>query len=308
MWVEFCNLVGFDIFCGSQQTYLWFSQWLANKQPPISGNSISHYITAVNTWHKELGYVIDRKPMKSLHMQVKALKKINPINRHKWRPIIKEILWMWLDALDNDISINNYDRILWKTVLCVGYNNLLRPGEMSISTADYKRTPAKRLNWNNIHFVKNDGILKALLVTLGDAKTSVDPYDDQIAMSPCTCPHKDCAPHNLITYKNHFITKWGIPQISRPLFVLSNGKWLYPSALSDLIKHCCDLTGLDPKFYRAHGLRSGKCTDLYKSGATEDTIQLRGRWVTATWKEHYRKLDFTDVLKLSKDNNRLLHN
>lgn len=80
---------------------------------------------------------------------------------------------------------------------------------------------------------------------------------------------------------------------------LNNGYPLNSNHVNNLVKNMVTKLKLNPYDYSSHSLRSGRATDLSRCNVKDEHIQKWGRWRSDCWKEHYAKLDHSDIAEIT---------
>ena len=239
--------------------------------------------------------------IRSNHPQITAalngFRKIRPPKKRERRPFTLNHLL----KVRKYIPLQTYDgKLIW-CLLLTGYFWGGRSGEY---TAKSSKDWPYILQRTDIKFISDGEKFTELIFDFKHHKANKwGLYDANVAVA-CTCnEYPFCPVHDLLEYvqlRDQKFPPSENPQFG-PLFIQArNSLPVLRQHLNNAIKYLIIRIGLNEDYYSSHCLRSGRATDLARSGKPGYLIQKWGRWRSDCWMEFYLKLNFTDIAILTQ--------
>ena len=180
-------------------------------------------------------------------------------------PVTRPILHQMCDALFFVIK-DRYMVSLYRSMLTLAFNGLLRPGEFTYSP--------HVIRVENVYL--HEGSISLLFPS---TKAHNKPFPQKVEVHPCQqhCP---------VQYLKDYL------QLRPPgpgaLFVKDNGIPIqYPQVLA-LFEQLAFFLDLPPQCYKPHSIRIGATTELHVLGFSNVIIQERGRWSSQAFRRYIR--------------------
>lgn len=202
------------------------------------------------------------------------------------------------------VNIKSYVGTLHYVMVLTAYWFALRVGEYAWGS---KYTSHHILKGRDLTFTFNPDNSDIVQATLNVRHHKGDPRGRRDAHVPvrCICSAEGrpvdvfhCPVHALIRFVGMRAAE-GFSD-DDPLFVCEERRTqLLASHVNNLIRGWVLLLDLDPADYSAHCLRSGRATDLARGKIPAYLIKKFCRWLSDCWEEHYLKLDFSDLAKVT---------
>ena len=195
------------------------------------------------------------------------------------------------------LDLNTYAGMLICAVLMIGYFGGGRLSEYSVRSEKATKYILKR---SDADIINSDSARPTLVYNFRRHKTNrFGLFRAKVAVE-CTCDQDLCAVHLFIRFLE-FRDRIHGGIGSKPLLLqLRNNLPLLQSHVNNAVKGLIRDMGLNSDDYASHSLRSGRCTDLVRARVDDQDIKEWGRWRSDVWKKHYRKLDFSDIARVSK--------
>ena len=180
-------------------------------------------------------------------------------------PVTRNILHQMCTALQFVVK-DSYLVAMFKSMLTLAFNGLLRPGEFTYSP--------HVIRIENVYF--QDGSI-TLLFPSSKAHNKPFPQKVEVRPQPQHCP---------VQYLRNYLQQR--PSGSGALFVKDSGLPVqYPQVLS-LFEQLAFFIDLPPECYKPHSLRIGATTELHVLGFSNVIIQERGRWSSQAFRRYIR--------------------
>ena len=255
-------------------------------------------ITALGKYWAAFGLDWDRRFHPQIRAALNGYHKLRPPIKRERRPFtIAHLL-----AVRRFLPLHTYDGTLIWSALLIGYFWGGRSCEYTVNeSSDWYST----LQRSDLQFIYSSSDAVELILDFRFHKANKwGLYDARVAVA-CTCGDDlpFCPVHDLLRFVGLRDALFGsspLPQ-HRPLLIQKrNGMPMMAKHLNNAIKYLIARIGLNEDHYASHSLRSGRATDLARSGKPAYLIQKWGRWRSDCWKEFYLKLCFTDIAVLTK--------
>lgn len=192
-------------------------------------------------------------------------------------------------------DFNTYNGSLNAAALCVGYYFGGRVGEYTAySTGDW----SKIVRFCDLTFIGHQP-LKSLIIDFRKHKANQHGLYCAKVEALCCCKQGMCPVHIIWQYLQFRNKIWSNANNSPLLLQLNNGYPLNSNHVNNLVKNMVTKLKLNPYDYSSHSLRSGRATDLSRCNVKDEHIQKWGRWRSDCWKEHYAKLDHSDIAEIT---------
>ena len=78
------------------------------------------------------------------------------------------------------------------------------------------------------------------------------------------------------------------PAVSGPLFIFTNGKWLFRASLTRELRSAQQVCGLPADHYFTHSFRIGAATTAAAAGVPSWLIKVLGRWSSDCYERYIR--------------------
>lgn len=186
------------------------------------------------------------------------------------RTVRKPIDISLLKQLDSHIivlNMNNYYKILYRTMYHFMYQGLLRVSEVCISAA-----PHHNLKFNNVHLNEKNSTIKLKL--------------ESYKFSSHSCKVVIHCSNELLSIFKKYVKLRG--KKNGLFFCHPNLEGITRSELANMLKKQIDLFNLDCNEYNTHSFRIGRATDMAKMGYSDIQIAMAGRWESSAFKKYIR--------------------
>ena len=197
------------------------------------------------------------------------------------------------------IDLNTYSGMLMWEALTIGY---FAGGRSSEYTNKSNATLPFILRRSDAEILNPTSKTPTMIYNFRRHKTNrFGLYHAKVAVE-CTCGQAFCPVHISIRFLALRDKIHGTND-DKPLLLQNRHNNKQPLAynhINNCIKTLVYNMGLNPDDYASHSLRSGRCTDLARARVPDQDIKEWGRWRSDCWKDHYRRLDFTDIARVSR--------
>lgn len=292
-YIDFCETFGLIPVPATETVLLRYLAYLNHKSTKskqgLASSSMSVYLSAVRSLHVMQGAPAPPTSSPRIMLALKSVQINNPPPVQKL-PICFQLLSHMCNMLHND-----YDGLVWKAALSLGFFGCLRGAEYCLvhHFRDKNVVLVEPPVANSISFGDHNG-LPYMLYSVKVSKTTTHGFKKYIG-----CSHNDvCAVCYMWTYLKMRASLCPI-QPGSPLFVFSNGEILDKSTLNRQIKHLVSSLGIDPTQYTSHSLRAGSATEGSKS-LSESEIARLGLWKSQAYKSYIRPDELQQIYVASK--------
>ena len=171
-------------------------------------------------------------------------------------------------------NYGNHDRAMLWAAITVGFYGLLRAGEYTSASAT--ATPAP----STLTCSQVEAAGSSYKLFLGRTKTSQDGNGGTVFLSPSGGPI--CA----VSALNCYLSYDPLSQREKgsPLFRFADGRFLTRDDISLILRSALRSTSIS-----SHSLRIGGATHMATAGASEQDIQLAGRWRSRCYLRYVRQ-------------------
>ena len=226
---------------------------------------------------------------------LKGYGRLRPSGKRPKKPFTYHIL---ARAMEHCGDLSSYSGLLNASALCIGYFFGGRVGEYTAwasATEDWKSI----VRFCDLTFIGSPSNLKSLIIDFRIHKANQSGLYASDVEAICSCSTGLCPVHIIWKFLQQRNRIWTNARHSPLLLQRNNGYPLSSGHMNNLVKNIITTLGLDPRDYSSHSLRSGRATDLTRANVKDIHIQKWGRWRSDCWKEHYAKLDCTDIARLT---------
>ena len=290
---DFCNKHDLDTLVATPkrvQQFLWYLFKYTTKKHGPANNAI----TALGNYWIINGIEWKRSDHPSIAKMLKGYRDLKPSDTNVKRPFSYFHMRKAYFLLD----LNTYSGMLIWEALTIGY---FAGGRSSEYTNKSKSTLPFILRRCDVEIINKSCKFPTIVYNFRRHKTNrFGLYHAKVA-AECTCIQLFCPVHLSIRYLALRDRIHGAHP-NRPLLLQTrkDNKPLAYNHINNVIKSLVIQMGLNPDDYASHSLRSGRCTDLSRAQVPDQDIKEWGRWRSDCWKDHYRKMDFTDIARISR--------
>lgn len=243
----------------------------------MSGKSIKRYLSALKSFHKDLGYSIAPFSSQVLERVIRGIRRyFGDVERRERLPITHPILSLILSSLSNSSlpkGVSKELAITLRAAYSLSFAAFLRCGEVTYDVFD----PAFNLKRRDI-IMHNDHF------TVDIPASKTDPFRQGVRIS-IACTDLDTCPHVIMT--SH-LARPGLPE--DPLFFgrhqrSGNGCGAFTRKIFiECLKSCLTSLGISSEGYSGHSFRRGAATWARMVGLSDLDIQRLGRWTSDCFK------------------------
>ena len=239
--------------------------------------TIKSYISAIKCILKDDDYKWDENRV-LLESITRACKLVN--DRVKTRlPISEKLLELMLFELNRIYDQQPYLRIMFQTILAMGYHGLLRIGEL-VSCGTHT------ILAKDVHVAKNKN---KILIVLYSSKThgkESRPQKVKITGKTEIRQGRFFCPFTLI--KQYMDKRGSYEEDNEPFFIFRDGSHIKGDIVRKMMAVVLKKLGLNPACYSVHSLRIGKSTEMLKNGFSIPEIKRAGRWTSGAVYKYLR--------------------
>jgi len=234
--------------------------------------TIRSHLAAISFFHN-IGKVHD--PCKSPYIKqiVKGMERTCSIQSPSMLPINIHMLHELIHVLPRVIH-DKYDYIMYKAIFIFSYYFCLRAGEAVISNTDKHTIRINQLT------IQNEAPNTKVTVHFKSYKHCVNPNS---SFSLSAAPNAVICPVQII--KDYLKFR---PNCTDYLFLHRDGKPVYRTCYSRILKACVSYIGKDVARYNTHSIRIGRATDLAMAGTPVHLIKETGRWKSDAYLKYIR--------------------
>ena len=249
-------------------------------------------LTALGNFWIRQGIDWDRKAHPTIAMMLRGYRNLRPSATRTKKPFTYHLMAKAMTYCD----FNTYNGLLNASALCIGYFFGGRVGEYTAyTTGDW----SKIVRFCDITFIGNAANLKSLIVDFRIHKANQHGLYAAKVEAICSCRFGLCPVHIIWRFLQYRSKVWTDAIHSPLLLQRKSGAPINSNHVNNIVKNVATYLHLDPYDYSSHSLRSGRATDLSRANVKDEHIQKWGRWRSDCWKEHYAKLDCSDIAKLT---------
>ena len=247
------------------------------NQSGLAPPTITVYLSAVGTWHREQGL---RDPCHH-NILLRLVKRGIARSHHRPQalrePITPGILRRLLAALRRDNQLRPQDQRMLAAAFCSAFHGFLRVGEFTTPTGTTfnhnVHTALGDITWHPTH----------LRLRLKQSKT------DQIGRGtivPLPRTGDASCPYNAMTQYWKDVT--ATSPARTPLFHFADGCPLSSVECRHHLRRLLSQAGYQASLYNTHSFRIGAATTAAAAGATSRQIKHLGRWRSKAYKRYIR--------------------
>ena len=230
-------------------------------------NTIASYISAVKGVLKDDGYEWDENKA-LLSTLTRACKLVNDVVKVRL-PIQKRLLELILFENQRILAGQPFLAVLFEAIFCLGYYGLMRIGELTEGDHPIKA--------KDVHIAMNKN--KILIVLYSSKTHSISNYPQQIKIEALVNRNKSffCP---FMAVRNYLQERGAqYENNAENFFVFRDKTPVKPVHVRNNLNACISSLGLNPKDYNTMSFRSGRASDMAKSGRFSiDQIKTAGRW------------------------------
>lgn len=290
----FCARYDLDSLVASPrrvQQFLWYMfKYTTKKSGPAK-----RAITALGNYWITNGIEWKLSDNPSISKMLKGYQDLKPSDTNLKRPFS----YFHMRKAIRILNLNTYSGMLLWEAFTIGYFGGGRSSEYSVKS---QKSIPFILRRCDAEIINSDSARPTLVYNFRRHKTNrFGLYRAKVAVE-CTCDQEFCPVHlSMRFYRLRDKIHGNNPD--QPLLLQfrdGNFQPILYTHINNAIKKMASEMGLNPDDYATHSFRSGRCTDLSRARIEDRDIQEWGRWRSDCWKDHYRKLDFTDIARVSK--------
>ena len=255
---------------------------------------VNNAITAIGSFWLSNGIDWDRKQHPTLARMMRGFRNLRPSATRIKKPFTYHLLAKAIQYCGN---LSTYSGLLNASALCIGYFYGGRVGEYTAwSTGDWSSI----VRFCDLTFIgRSSNEFKSLIIDFRIHKANQHGLYAAKVEAICSCRTGLCPVHIIFKFLQCRNQVWN-DAIDQPLLLQAHKACpLNSGHVNNLVKNLIAKIGLNPLEYSSHSLRSGRATDLTRSNVLSHHIQKWGRWRSDCWKEHYAKLDCSDIARLT---------
>lgn len=254
---------------------------------------VNTVITAIGSFWISNGVDWDGKQHPTLARMMRGFRNLRPSKSRPKKPFTYHIL---AKAMQHCGNLATYSGLLNASALCIGYFYGGRVGEYTAwSTGDWNSI----VRFCDLTFIGSPQQLNSLIIDFRIHKANQHGLYAAKVEAICSCKTGLCPVHIIWKFLKLRNKIWRNANDQPLLLQRNKGCPLNSGHVNNLVKNVITLIGLNPLDYSSHSLRSGRATDLTRNNVLAHHIQKWGRWRSDCWKEHYAKLDCSDIARLT---------